>query len=227
MDDKIKEEFINRYNFLFRNVDLILMSRLKNDNNKFYLSVDKHFLDSLELFLLGDIPWNETNFYKDICNLRNNSLVYDNCMKLKKYLDDLRKQKYVEYYDIKTIFQIVRNYVLGQKKGIFSDNKLLTLDEYFRFNRYNNSSFIIKGGAILGYADLGIFCERLRNYDSPYKYKRSFLLSSNFIQYISDKNNHYEDNNSIFTEDEKQKVYIENHPGVIPWNKKDIKVLKK
>jgi len=227
MGNKIKDEFINRYNFLFKNVDLILMNRLKNNNEKFYLSVDKRFLDNLELFLLGDVSYNDTNFYKDVCALRNNSTIYSNCMEMRKYLDELRKKKYVEYYDIKTIFQIVRNYVLGQEKSVFRDNKLLTLDEYFRFNRYNNSSFIVKGGAILGYADLGIFCEKLRNYDSPYKYKRSFLLDSNFIQYISDINNHYEDNNSIFTEDEKQKVYIENHPGTIPWNKKNVKILKK
>ena len=124
---------------------------------------------------------------------------------------------------MKKVFQILRNYILGQNEIYNKEKKLIALDEYFRFNRYNNNGTIYRGGAVLGYEDLGIFCEKLVNHDSPYKkYKRSPLIESDFINYVADKNNHYESNNSIFTEDEKQEVYLKLHPSEVAWNKKKI-----
>ncbi len=224
MNEVIKNEFINRYVFLYENVDLILMPYVKKTlDNKVYLDIYKEFLDDLELFLLSDIPFEESNFYKKITALSNNPEVVEKCKNVRTYLIELRKKKYIDSFDVKTILQTLRNYILGQYNRGVKDKKLLALDEYFRFNRYRNSSSILKGGAILGYEDLGIFCERLRNEDIPFRFKRSYLLDSNFISYIADKKNHYEENNSIFTEDEKQEVYLKTHPGTVPWNKKILK----
>lgn len=229
MSEVIKNEFIDRYIFLYDNVDYILMPRIKNyPSGNVSLNVDKEFLDRLEMFMLSDIPYNKTNFYNNIMELKKDMSFVDKCKMIRSYLIRLRKVKYIDNYDVKMIFQVLRNYILGQNDNVYKENKLKALDEYFRFNRYNNSSMIIKGGAVLGYDDLGIYCERLRNPDKPYKnYKRSLLNNSNFIEYISDSNNHYENNNSIFTEDEKQDVYLKLHPDAIPWDKVGNKKIKR
>ena len=69
MNEKIKQEFVNRYDFLFNNVDLIMMPRvvIRNDMD-IYLDIDKDFLDDLESFLLSDIEYDKSNLYKKIDN---------------------------------------------------------------------------------------------------------------------------------------------------------------
>lgn len=220
MEKVIKTEFIDRYKFLYNNIDLILMPLIYEKTlGKFDLRISKRFLESLEFFLLSDIPYEQTDFYKRITELSDDISIVENCRNKRTYLNSYIGKKYIDRYDVKTILQIVRNFALAQEDSVIKDKKLLTLDEYFRFNRYNNSSVILKGGAVLGYEDLGVYCERLGDHDKPCKFKRSHLLCSNFIDYIADPNNHREDNNSIFSEDEKQVVYLELHPGVMPWNK--------
>ena len=232
MKEVIKKEFINRYSFIYENSDYILLPRiLISSENGYKVNIDKNFLVSLELFLLSDIPCELTNIYGITNALKNNNSFVKKCEKTREIIDDLNeyffnsydKRKYYDKCDVKKVFQILRNYILGQNEIYNKEKKLKALDEYFRFNRYNNSETIYRGGAILGYEDLGIFCEKLVNRDSPYRrYKRSYLIDGDFIDYVSDNNNHYENNNSIFTEDEKQEVYLKLHPGEVAWNKKKI-----
>ena len=220
MDENVKKLFLDRYKFLYNNVDLILMPLVYEESvGKFSIRINKRILDSLEIFLLSDLPCEHSMLYKQIMDLASDDFSVKICQEKRNYLNSYIGKKYIDRYDVKTILQIVRNFVLAQEDSLIKKKKLLALDEYFRFNRYSNSSVILKGGAVLGYEDLGVYCERLGDHDKPCKFKKSHLLGSNFIDYIADPNNHREDNNSIFSEDEKQEVYLELHPGAIPWNK--------
>ena len=224
MEEVIKTEFIDRYKFLYNNIDLIMMPIVYEESfGKFNIRINKRFLDSLEIFLLSDVPYNLTNFYMEILNAALDTSFVNTCKEKRAYLDSFFGKKIIDRYDTKSLLQIARNFILGQADSLARDKKLLALDEYFRVNRYSNSSFIIKGGAVLGYEDIGVYCERLANRDRPYKFKRSYLLGGNFLDYLADPDNHREENNSIFSEDEKQDLYLELHPGEVSWNGRERK----
>ena len=95
-------------------------------------------------------------------------------------------------------FQIVRDYILGEEESLERTKKLTALDEYFRFNRYNNTSCIYRSGANEEDYDFGDI-----NQDKPSKSHDVLHIESEFINTIANKNNHRIDNNSLFSEEEK------------------------
>ena len=121
--EEVKKEFIDRYNFIFNNVDIILMPLVKEKSDgSLYIDVSEEFLNDLETFLLGDIPYNETSFYRIISYDSMDDLVRARCKLIRDSIEELRTRKNIENYGIKTVFQIARNFILGQKILILRRN---------------------------------------------------------------------------------------------------------
>ncbi len=103
-----------------------------------------------------------------------------------------------------------------------NNKKLDALDEYFRINRYENNSYIYTSGAVLNSSDIknninirsGVIKSNILG--DLIVYNTGFVKSS-FIDYVSNMNNHYKENLSMLTEEEKQKIYLTYHDE-IPWN---------
>ena len=208
-----KKEFIKRVLFLMKNDMYIIDPINKKNILNLYLNLEKNnnkLLSDIEIFLLGDQKLEDTFIYQDVIKKQQDK---EYLLKLKDNINDK-----IDYF---TILSLVRKFIVREKNNDFQDEKLTALDEYFKVVRYQNNEYTYTSGAYLEPKDIknhiiiqsgiisnGIFKENEENI--------SFVNNSKFIEYLNDLDNH-NDNHSILTEEEKQKIYLTMHDE-IPWN---------
>jgi hypothetical protein len=236
--EQAKQQLVNRYRYLYEIAYLILAPYMHEQTNEEYQkSVDDYIkqfgrsiidkpsiylkinrLDSVnsifEEFLLSDKKLEDTELYKFIESKRND----------KEYLEQVKRgieltdKKNIERceitkesLDIWKILNATWDYVSEQSGDLKNkESKLRVLDEYYRIARYQNNGKIYKSGRNLTLDESwgGIIIDKKRE---PFRDKKDIGITNNpFITTIS-KATHYEDNWSIFTENEKQQIYLDYH----------------
>ena len=235
--EEAKQELVNRYRYLYENAYLILapymyeetleeyqksvdsyikkFGRSIKDKPSIYLNINT--LDSInsifEEFLLSDKKVEDTELYKFIESKRNDKEYLEH---VKKGLSLVEKENSSrDYFKLHLrIWEILNptyDYVREQSGDLKNkENKLRVLDEYYRIARYQNDGKIYKSGRNLTLDESwgGIIVDKKRE---PFRDKKDIGITSNpFITAIT-KAPYYEDNWSIFTENEKQQIYLQYH----------------
>ena len=199
------EENIKKYNHPLVDRPLIYLNinRL-NDINKLF-----------EEFLLSDKPIEETKLYQMTELNKNNKEYLD---KVKKCLSLLEKENQERDYeilkkqiDIWEILRLTSDYIEEQSGDLKNkERKLYILDQYYRILRYKNDGRIYTSGRKLNIHDCNSLILPLEE-RKPLRDKSDIGVSKNsFITTIASAPRH-EDNLSIFTENEKQQIYLEYH----------------
>ena len=237
--EEAKQELVRRYKYLYENAYFILApfmyeqseeefeknvaENLKKYNNPIikkpliYLNINR--LDSVNLlfedFLLSDKPMEESSLYQLVESKRNDKDYLDNVKKGLELLEkDNADEKYKMFKSKLSIWEILRkvsDYIEEQSGDLKNkERKLYVLDQYCRIHRYQNDGKIYKSGRnlILDESWGGIIVDYKRE---PFRDKKDIGITINpFITVIS-KAPYYEDSWSIFTENEKQEIYLEYH----------------
>lgn len=238
--EKVKQELIKRYKFIYENALFILAPYMcekentlyKNTNIKTVIclnSLPREFLLLIESFLLSDIEMEESGLYRFI-EIHNSDPEY--LKRYKKGLELLKRRNMQYEYEILKLnlncyylLKLLYNFIEKQSGDTQNrDNKLLVIDEYIRINRYKNDGKIWTSGMYQTFNDINNYTNynysaiMLENSKKFIRDKNDVgLKSSLFIKYISNMRNHYEYNYSILTEEEKQKIYLEYHDE-LPWD---------
>ena len=238
--EQAKQELVKRYKYLYENAYFILAPYMYEQSNEefeitvvenikkyndpilkiplVYLNINR--LDSVnsvfEEFLLSDKPMEETTLYKMIESKRNNKDYLEQVKIGLALLEKDNQGKYAftkTYLEIGTILGKVNEYINEQSNDIKNrDNKLLVLDEYFRLLRYNNKGKIMYSGRNISINDvssLSIIIDK--NERKPLRDKEDVGVRKNSLITTIANAPHYEYNWSIFTEGEKQEVYLMYH----------------
>ena len=200
-----KKELIKRIKFIIENAKYLI--KPINDNllkTYFYLEENNNeLLQDLEYLLLSDEKLENNEIYKNINILKNDNK--------EMIIDDFK------------LLSIIRKFIVREKINYKEKiKKLSVIDEYFRIIRYQNNEFTYISGAELMPIDIrnhiiirsgvirnGVIDDKDINY--------SKLNHSGFMDFISNMDNHYQDNMSILKEKEKQDIYLSFHDE-IPWN---------
>ena len=230
--EQAKEELIRRYKYLYENAYFILApymheeteNEIKTRNEifgsnkttpliyldlRFYQRIVKYF----EEFLLSDKKMEESFLYIMIENNRNDREYLD---KVKRGLalvekDNEGKEYFKTKLDLYKILGKVGDYIEEQSGDLNNKKaKLRVLDEYYRILRYQNDRKIYTSGRELTLHDVGSVSISLHEH-IPSRDKTDIGVTSNsFIKAICSAP-YYEDNFSIFTEGEKQEIYLQYH----------------
>lgn len=236
--EQAKQELVNRYRYLYENAYLILAPYMHEQTDEEYQeSIDRYLkeygrtiidkpmiylninrLDSInsifEEFLLSDKNVEDTELYKFIESKRNDKQY----LKQVKRGIELTDKKNIgrceitkESLDIWKILNATWDYVSEQSGDLKNkENKLSVLDEYYRIARYQNNGKIYTSGRNLNLHDVSSVVVPLHKRE-PFRDKKDIGITSNpFITAIT-KAPYYEDNWSIFTENEKQQIYLQYH----------------
>lgn len=234
-----KQEMVKRYKYLYENSYFILapymyeqteeeFEKMCEENlNKYddcllkkpliYLNINR--LDSVnsifEEFLLSEESMEESFLYRMVESNKNNKdyldMVKNGLELLEKDNRDISLEMFKERIDILRLLGKVSEYIDEQSGDL--DNKrrkLEVLDEYYRIFRYQNNGVIYKSGRKLILAECGsMIVSRFEK--KPSRDKKDIGVKNNtFISTILSIP-YYEDNYSIFTEKEKQQIYLEYH----------------
>lgn len=197
-----KQEIIKRYNYLYENSFLMLSTFVKSDiDNRLTINVTDEFNSLLEEFLLIDKKMENTTLYKLTEDKKNDKEYLEKIKKVAMLLDEHNK-------GIWKILDVAGNYIENQSSDLNNkERKLKVLDEYYRIARYKNDGRILTSGRNLNLHDCNSLL--IPRKKVPIRDKKDVGIKENpFILAVSNAPR-YEDNNSIFTEKEKQKVYLE------------------
>lgn len=238
---EFKEEFINRYKYLYENAVYILapyvnlQEKEESDDKEEFLEVNNmkiclkdlpnNLLADLESFLLGDVPYNESNLYIDLESKKKNSVflseVKDSLGLLEVEDDKSIGLSFKSQLDIWNVLLKVRDFVNDDADDLINRGKKLeSLDEYFRISRYKNDGKVWTSGYSLNYIDMinnSLPALPINKRKTKSSKNDSFLKSGEFVSYLSNYYNHYTDNLSVLTEREKQDIYLLYHDE-LPWN---------
>lgn len=180
----------------------------------------------LESFLLSDVPLNESKLYNELEAKKKNpeylAKVKNGLLLLEK--DNANKSSLFQTkLDFWKVLLKVRDFVNEQSGDLKNkEKKLSSLDEYFRINRYSNNEKVWTSGFSINFKDMDNFSSFSavvpKHERTPRRDKNDIgLKKSDFISFVSDYSNHYDDNFSILTEQEKQDIYLIYHDE-LPWN---------
>lgn len=237
--EQAKQELVRRYKYLYENAYFILapymyeqseeeFKRQVDENLKkynvgvlkkplIYLNINR--LDNInslfEEFLLSDKPMEESSLYQMVENKRNDKDYLD---KVKKGLELLEKDNADEKHEMfkskLSIWEVlgkVSDYIEEQSGDLKNkERKLYVLDQYYRIHRYQNNGKIYTSGRKLNLHDVSSMVIDLHKRE-PFRDKKDIGIKNNpFISVIFSAP-YYEDNWSIFTEGEKQQIYLQYH----------------
>ena len=180
----------------------------------------------LESFLLSDTPLKESNLYTELEEKKKNPeylvKVKNGLLLLEK--DNTDRSSFLQTkLDSWKLLSKVREFIHEQSGDLKNkENKLNALDEYFRINRYSNNEKVWTSGYSINFKDMDNFSNFSavvpKNERKPSRDKNDIgLKKGTFISYVSNYSNHYDDNFSILTEEEKQDIYLTYHDE-LPWN---------
>lgn len=105
---------------------------------------------------------------------------------------------------------LVRNYITESYSLEDIEKRLKALDEYFRLSRCLNDGKVWTSGYLINFNDMNkISCFSTSLLFNKIDSKNNHIPfeDGDFINFIADISNHYNNNLSILTEDEKQSVY--------------------
>lgn len=236
--EQAKQELVNRYRYLYENAYFILapymheeteeeyQKRLKVQKEKYgrnfatsqliYLNINR--LDSINLlfeeFLLSDKSIENTELYKIVESKRDDKKYLS---QVKKGLELVEKENIgrdnllKESLDMWKILSKTWDYIQEQSGDLKNkQNKLNILDEYYRIARYQNNGKIYTSGRNLNLHDFrSLIVEK--NSREPIRDKKDIGVTKNSFITALAKAPRYEDNWSIFTENEKQEIYLDYH----------------
>jgi len=230
--EQAKEELVKRYKYLYENASFILapymhketQNELKARNETFgsnhttpiiYLNLKfyNRIVAIFEEFLLSDIKMEESYLYKMVEKNKNNKEYLE---KVKIGLALLSKNNEDEKYfklklDLYKILGKVRDYLEEQSGDLKNkEKKMSVLDEYYRILRYQNNGKIYTSGRNLNLHDCDSLIISLHEH-IPSRLSTDIGVGRNkFIDAICNAH-HHTDNHSVFTEGEKQEVYLQYH----------------
>lgn len=241
--EQAKQELINRYKYLYENSSFILApfvyEETKEELEEFlkkypiietrkpaiYIKLSYAYEKAplFEEFLLSSKKIEDTTLYKMIESKRNDKEYLE---KVKHGLllvekENQRNKTGFEFLKVKLsvikILNVVGDYIENQSGDLINKKrKLHVLDEYYRIYRYNNNGKTYTSGRELNIND----CDSLSIPLYAKKTSRDKLdigiIKNSFITTI-DNAPRNEDNWSIFTENEKQQIYLQYHDE-LPWD---------
>ena len=192
---------------------------ISNDLLIFLKELPNELLLDLESFLLSDIPFNQSKLFIELEGKKKNPEFLN---KGKSGLNLLEKDN-SKYSSLQTkldswkLLVRLRKFINEQSGDLKNKEKKLTaLDEYFRINRYKNDGKIWTSGFFINFKDMDNFSSFSAilptNERKPRRDKEDIgLKKGDFISFIANRLNHYDYNFSIFTEQEKQDIYLTYH----------------
>lgn len=242
-----KEEFIKRYKYIYENTAFIFVSYMYELSKKTYKEINaegvrtayvpvgddtficfeefpNEMLNKIEDLLLTNKNMEETEFYKYLEELKNNKEFLQLTEKVLISIEK-RNERFHTNWQLTPwkLYDQVRIHISRQSGSLVNkEDKLIALDEYFRVCRYKNSEDVYTSGYEMNKKD----AKGINSYEpvnkptviEPTRYIRDVGTKTNaFIKYLYDIRNHYRDNFSILTEDEKKSIYAELHQ-VLPWD---------
>lgn len=222
-----KQKLIERYKYLYENAYFILAPFMyeeaqekfkKNHNLKsslIYLNINtSDKINSLfEEFLLTDKNTEDTTLYKIVENKRNDKEYLKQVKSGLSLLEKNNKEKYCHKIalDIWEILNSTGNYIEAQSSDLKNkEMKLKVLDEYYKIARYQNDGKIQTSGRKLNLHDCSSLVIPINKNENARDEKDTGIKENSFITKIANAP-HYEYNNSVFTEGEKQKIYLNYH----------------
>lgn len=236
--EQAKQKLVRRYKYLYENAYFILAPYMYQQSDEEYQKMidrdTKEYGRSLlrepmiylkinaldivnsmfEEFLLSNANIEDTELYKFVESKRDD----------KEYLGQVKKglelieRKNVgrtvilkESLDIWKILNKTWDYISEQSGDLKNkENKLNVLDEYYRIARYQNNGKIYTSGRNLNLHDVSSVVVPLHE-RKPFRDKKDIgIIKNPFITVLAHAPR-YEDNCSIFTESEKQQIYLEYH----------------
>lgn len=221
---EVKNELIKKYRFLNENIEFILAPYMYEESEEemlkrceqykstinypiIKLQLEPIIYQLIEDFLFTSDKLENTLLYIIIEDLKTDD---EYLLRVKEGLKILKKKNSNSNYlkenlDLNNIFHKLGRYIDEQSGDLENkQNKLLVLDEYFRLLRYKNDGIIYTSGRELDLHDNPCISKPTRST------KDIGITSNEFITSIVNLPR-YEYNKSIFTEEEKQEVYIEIH----------------
>lgn len=232
-----KNELVKRYRYLYENASLVLVpfvqqslddkikKRYKKAESIFdslvYLNLDQYdvIIDLVEKFLLGDQMMEESTLYQLIEDCKMDS------ERLNKIRDEvvlaITENKIHKYFrksiDIWDVLSFVGEYIEEQSGDLKNkNNKLAILDEYYKLLRYQNDGVVRMSGRKLDIRD-GVFTAFPLQQHVHFRKKEDIGVVKNAFIHTLANAPHYDDNDSIFMEQEKQDVYLSFHDE-LPWD---------
>lgn len=234
--EQAKQELVKRYKYLYENAYFILapfmheqteqeykayVEELKKDFGEkgaeilkeplIYLNIKRtDYINSLfEEFLLSDKPMEESSLYQIMEDKRNDK---DYLERVKYGLAlDARCKTTKSRLSIGEILRLTSDYIEEQSGGLRNkERKLYVLDQYYRVLRYRNNGKIYTSGRKLNLHDVDSIVIPLNN-RAPFREKNDIGVTKNAFTTAIATAPCYEDNCSIFTESEKQQIYLNYH----------------
>lgn len=221
--EQAKQELVRRYKYLYENATLILAPFMYKSQPEGFIYLKINLLDDInflfEEFLLSDKPMEKSSLYKMIERKKNEKEYLEKVKKGLELVEENNKDKIDEFQltwfgiklDLYQILKLVSKYIDEQSGDLDNKkNKLYVIDQYYRILRYNNDGKIYKSGRNLTLDESwgGIIVEPKRK---PIREKKDIGVGKNsFITAIKTCQYH-EINWSIFTEREKQEIYLQYH----------------
>lgn len=240
--EQAKRELIKRYKYLYENANFILTpymhkqtkEELDATNKEYNLKIkdlsiylklnifeqsNKTIMSMFEEFLLSDIKMEDSRLYKFVESNRNNK-EYLEKVKIGLLLLEEKNSKEFNFKTSLTIRNILEKnyrYIVEQSSDFTNKhNKLRVLDEYYRILGYQNNEKIYTSGRNIDLNDVSSLVIPIHKH-VPHRDKNDIGVTKNkFITAIA-TGPHHKYNCSIFTEEEKQKVYLELHDE-LPYN---------
>jgi len=227
--NKIKEELIKRYKYLYENAEIILApyiheqtkEEVKECNKKYgvlnltpiiYLNISKksEIIPLFEEKILTEKNIETTSLYKEI-EAKKHTKEYLEKVKKGLLLSKNKNYNQNEKLDILTILLKTKEYIEEQSEDLENkENKLSILNEYYHLYCYKNDGNSYS-------QDLNSLTLKNKK-TTPTRKKDDIGIKNNeFINTIINIK-HYS-NNSVFTENEKQQIYLKYHDE-IPWDLK-------
>ena len=236
--DQAKQELIRRYKYLYENAYLILEPFMYEQSEKEFLETQKRCLEKyhmcplkepsiylkidhldrinslFEEFLLSDKPLEKTLLYMTIESKRNNKYYLEEVkigLKLLEKLNAKQISPFKTKLDIGEILEKVTSYIEEQSGDLKTKKrKLKVIREYTKIAGYRNKEKALPNPFLSDFV-------MPKEDPKPLRDKKDIgIKNNNFISLISLAP--FTDNNdSIFTEDERQEIYLEYHDE-LPWN---------
>lgn len=226
-----KQELIRRYKYLYENACFILAPFMREQTKEEFEESKQVYdfkrpiiylkiwtFDNInavfEEFLLSDKKIEDTALYKMVESKRGDKEYLEQVKKGLLLLE--RKNEGTNYLlkeslDIYQILAKVYKFVFEQSGDLKNKQcKLTVIDEYYKIARYKNNGKIYTSGRNLNLHDVSSLSITLQERE-PFRDKKDVGVTENdFITAIVNAP-HYENNMSIFTEGEKQKIYLDYH----------------
>ncbi len=238
---QFKEELKGRYCYVYENAAKLLaaFTEQKKEIKKGLLKPEETYyvtefgnipydkLIELESFLLSDVPYQESEFYKWLETRKLDKEYAKKVINGVQLLRDYNNEVYNPYLlvslDAWMLLSKVRQFIAGQKSDRNNCiEKLHAMEEYFKIARYTNDGRVWRSGYLLAYYDVSYTInDIMTNNHNEAIYPREVgdygLEESEMVLYLTNGNNINKDNNSILTENEKQEIFLSYHDE-LPWN---------